>query len=120
MASLLLKFIFWILCGVVVVLSLLPADQLPPATLDVWDKAQHALGFALLTTAGLMAYPRPSARLAGGLLLLGAGIELAQSLTTWRQGDGWDWLADAIGIAIVMLIAHQCKRERQPVPTQHR
>lgn len=107
MASLLLKFIFWILCGVVVVLSLLPVDQLPPATLDVWDKAQHALGFALLTTAGLLAYPRQRARLVGGLLLLGAGIELAQSFTGWRQGDAWDWLADAVGIAIVMLVAQQ-------------
>ena len=107
MASLLLKFTFWILCGVVVMLSLLPVDQLPPATLDVWDKAQHALGFALLTTAGWLAYPRQRARLASGLLLLGAGIELAQSFTGWRQGDAWDWLADAVGIAIVMLVAQQ-------------
>jgi len=35
-----------------------------------------------------------------GLLLLGVAIECAQAMTTWRQGDWMDWLADASGIAL--------------------
>ncbi len=35
-----------------------------------------------------------------GLRLLGVVIECAQAMTTWRQGDWMDWLADATGIAL--------------------
>ena len=45
------------------------------------------------------------------VLVFGLTIELAQSLTTWRQGDVWDWLADAIGIAVVMLCARLTARQ---------
>jgi VanZ family protein len=35
-----------------------------------------------------------------GLVLLGAGIELAQWLTGWRQGDWQDWIADCVGLVM--------------------
>jgi hypothetical protein len=44
--------IFWIAIGAVSVLSLLPSDQLPPAILDRWDKAQHALAFLVVGASG--------------------------------------------------------------------
>ena len=107
-----IKASFWLICNLIAVLSLLPAEQLPPQALNIWDKAQHAVGFMLLTATGLAAYPRQYRPLAWGLLLFGMAIELAQSLTTWRQGDIWDWLADATGIALVMLCARVKRKQK--------
>ena len=111
MGSLLFKLAFWLLCALIAVLSLLPVDQLPPQTLNVWDKAQHAIGFMMLSVAGLAAYPRQYRPLSVGLLVFGAAIEVAQSFTTWRYGDGWDWVADAVGIGSIMLIALLCNNK---------
>ncbi len=36
--------------------------------------------------------------------MLGVGIEYAQHLTGWRQGDWADWLADCVGVAIASVI----------------
>lgn len=99
------KLIFWLLSIAVAVLSLLPADQLPPQTLNIWDKAQHALGFAALTVSGMLAYPHRQRVLVSGLLAFGAAIECAQASTTWRQGDVLDWLADAVGIVVIVVVA---------------
>jgi VanZ family protein len=70
----------------------------------MWDKAQHAGGFMLLTLLGGLAYPRPQARVLFGLLGYGALIEMAQAATGWRNGDLLDLLADAIGIGLGSLI----------------
>lgn len=94
---------FWACLLAVVVLSLLPGERLP-AVFAWWDKAQHALGFALLTGLGLLAYGRARWRLPAGLLLLGALIELAQGASGWRTGDWLDLLADAVGIVLALLL----------------
>jgi VanZ family protein len=83
----------------VVALSLTPVDRLPPQVFDVWDKAQHAFGFAVLAVLGVLAYPGRMGRLVLGLLVLGALIEVAQSMSGWRYGDVADWVADALGVA---------------------
>lgn len=97
------KAFFWLLLLAVAVGSLLPVGYLPPQAFDLWDKAQHALGFLALALAGTWAHPRRNAwqtvGLATGLLAFGAAIEIAQAFTGWRQGDGLDLLADAIGLA---------------------
>lgn len=84
----------------VVVLSLTPVEHLPPQVFDLWDKAQHAFGFAVLAVLGVLAYPRRPVGWVLGLLALGAGIEVAQSLTGWRYGDMADWVADAAGVVV--------------------
>ena len=94
---------FWLACIAVAVLSLLPVNELPKISMDIWDKAQHASGFALLGLLGLLAYPPHATRVLGGLLLFGAGIEFAQAATGWRTGDALDWLADALGLSVAML-----------------
>ena len=58
------------------------------------------MGFAALAGLGLLAYPGRSRTVVAGLLLLGVGIECAQALSGWRQGDWQDWVADAVGIAL--------------------
>ena len=88
---------FWLLVAATLWLSLVPVAQVPSA-LSFWDKAQHAAGFAALAYVGLRAYTGQLRRLAIGLVLFGAGIEVAQWLTGWRMGDWQDWLADCVGI----------------------
>ena len=95
-----MRLAFWLCAGVVTILSLLPVAYLPPQAFDIWDKAQHASGFAALALLGHFAYPRHLWRVCLGLLAYGALIELAQSATGWRQGDGLDLLADGAGIAL--------------------
>ena len=80
-------------------LSLIPSDQVP-SQFHFWDKAQHALGFAALAVLGLKSYPGRIKLLFFGLMLLGAGIEGAQWMTGWRQGDWADWIADCVGLGI--------------------
>lgn len=90
---------FWLALLVLTTLSLLPTGLLPPQAFSLWDKAQHALGFAVLTGLCLTAYPSRPYRVAGLMLLHGGLIELAQAVTGWRYGDPLDLLADAVGIA---------------------
>lgn len=105
MARPLWKASFWALVLITLWLSLVPAEQVPSA-FHFWDKAQHALGFTGLAFLGLMAYPRQLRKLIFGLLLLGAGIEVAQWLTGWRQGDWQDWAADCVGLTIGAVAWH--------------
>jgi hypothetical protein len=99
----LVKAAFWACVLGTVFLSLVPVGFLPQA-FNWWDKAQHALGFAVLTTLGLVAYPKLQWQLAWGLLVLGGFIELAQAASGWRRGDWLDLLADAVGVLVVMSV----------------
>lgn len=92
------KPIFWLGLASVTVLSLLPVGYLPPPVFSLWDKAQHALGFGVLTVLALRAYPQRAWQLLPLLLVHGGAIELAQAATGWRYGEWLDLLADAVGI----------------------
>lgn len=94
------KALFWLALLALTVLSLMPTGLLPSQVFSLWDKAQHALGFAVLALLGLAAYPRHNVVLPLLLLAHGGLIELAQAATGWRYGDVIDWLADGVGIAI--------------------
>lgn len=83
--------------------SLTPTPYLPHAAFDIWDKAQHALAFAVMAGLGWLSYPGSARNVVLGLLIYGALIEVVQSLTGWRVGDWQDWLADCIGLAMVYL-----------------
>lgn len=99
------KIAFWLCLTLVLLLSLLPTDMLPPQAFNLWDKAQHALGFALLSALGFSAYP-DLRRVWLGYGLLGAGgfIELAQAATGWRHGDWLDLIANGVGIAVASVL----------------
>ncbi len=100
----LLRLVFWLSLAALTIASLVPVELLPPQAASVWDKAQHALGFAWLAALGLACYPRAPALVAGGLLVWGGAIELMQWGTGWRYGEWVDWLADAVGIAAAYLV----------------
>ena len=82
------------------ILALIPAPSVPQA-IQFWDKAQHALAYAVLAVSGCCAFPSRTRRVAVGLLMHGALIEVMQyALTTTRFGDIADWFADVFGILV--------------------
>lgn len=92
------KCAFWLCLAAVTLLSLVPSDFLPPPVFSLWDKAQHAAGFLMLSVLGLLAYPRSIQSLPLLLLAFGGAIELAQAATGWRHGEWLDLAADALGV----------------------
>ena len=83
-----------------VFLRLIPTTYLPQGFFDLWDKAQNALAFFCLSSLGILAYQKAVVKVAIGLLLYGAWIEVLQWLTGWRSGGPTDWAADGIGVLI--------------------
>ena len=82
------------------VMAVIPITEMPNA-FNLWDKAQHALAFSVLTIAGNLAYPKLTKAVYVGLILYGAAIELIQStLTTTRFGEFSDLVADGVGIGL--------------------
>ena len=72
------------------------------------DKWQHFLAYFLLAFSGVQLWRgRPALiRLALGLLLMGAAIEVAQgSFTAARQADPRDMLANALGVAAGLVLS---------------
>ena len=71
------------------------------------DKWFHAITFMLLTIWFSGQYAKQSYwRIAVGMLVFGAFIEVCQRmLTTWRSAELMDLVADAIGILAGLLIA---------------
>ena len=106
----LIRTAFW--CSVIVLAigSLVPVDLLPRQAASIWDKGQHAFGFAWLALVGLLAYSNKPWPLLFGLLVYGGVIELLQAATGWRYGEWLDFLADGIGIVIgtaLWLVLHR-------------
>lgn len=100
----LLRLAFWLSLAALTVASLVPVELLPQQAMNIWDKAQHALGFAWLAALGLWAYPRHAPFVCAGLLAWGGAIELMQAATGWRYGEWIDWLADGIGVVAAALL----------------
>ena len=83
----------------------MPVPLLPDdALLNWWDKAQHALVFAVLILLGGIAYPKKLIIILLALILYGAMIEVLQAFTSWRNGDLLDWDADAVGALLAWAI----------------
>lgn len=111
----LLRASFVLALGAVFVLALLPAPDL--GKFVSWqDRIEHALLFLVLALWGLAAWPRRTAAVAVGLLAYGVAMEVAQSFTTYRQGDIWDVAADAlgvgVGVSVVLALAQRRQRAR--------
>lgn len=85
-------------------LALMPVA--PMAKLFSWqDKIEHALLFAGLALLAIAAWPGRALTIASGLLVYGAAMEFAQATTAYRQGDPFDWLADAVGLLVLVPFA---------------
>jgi len=103
------RFWAWLLAALIVVVAWFAFTPAPPRTLEtIWDKLHHALAFTVLAcVAELAAWPRRRHRweVALGLLAWGGVIELVQSQLPTRSAEWGDLLADAVGIAIGLLLA---------------
>lgn len=102
-------FALWLLLiAAVAAGSLMPAGNLPTPPIAGLDKAQHLLGHGALSAYAAMLFTPARLRLAAALALLGFGIALEaaqQALTSTREADLFDVLANAIGIALGQLVA---------------
>ncbi|MFT4257417.1 MAG: VanZ family protein [Pseudoxanthomonas sp.] len=99
--------LWWLAVALVVVACLMPAHDLPPIP-EGSDKLEHMLAFFLLSASAVQLYATRHVLIfvAIGLLLLGIGIEWAQgAFTADRAADPFDFLADAIGVALGMATA---------------
>ena len=86
------------------IMALIPIEDVPNP-FNLWDKAQHALTFIVLTITGCLAYPQKTKVVDIGLILYGASIEIMQcTWTTTRVGEISDLLADIVGVGIGFII----------------
>lgn len=98
----LLRAAFVLLLAVVIYLSIAPGEATPTAGL-FWDKAQHALAYAVLGLVGLAAFGGRWPILIA-ILLVSGGLEIAQALMPYgRQGDLRDLAANAAGLGLAWL-----------------
>jgi VanZ family protein len=84
----------------VVVGSLLPAMDLPPVQTGA-DKLEHFAGYGVLAAIAVQLFATRAAlwRVGLGLVVLGIALEAAQFLfTSTRMMDGWDALANSLGV----------------------
>ena len=102
--------------GLVVVMVLALAPPRFPTPTTGWDKANHALAFAVLALLGLSAYPRSKAAVLAGLLAYGGLIEVLQGMTGYRTGDWLDWAADSVGLTLGSMLARVFDARRRIDP----
>ncbi len=100
----------------------------PPGAEHFSDKTLHCIAFAIFAWLAARAirfvrpaWPTARVLLAGFLAssALGAGLELWQGLLPYRDSEFLDFVADAIGAAIAMLLtgaAWQLLRSKAPAP----
>lgn len=94
--------VFW--AALVFAFTMAISPHPPPLLGTMWDKAQHALAFAVLTALALLAYPRVRPLWIGLMLsAVGALIEVVQAIPSLhRDSDYHDWIADTVAILIVL------------------
>jgi hypothetical protein len=100
----LLRIAFW---GALVFAIFMALDPKPPqiGPANLWDKWYHMAAFATLAFLGGLGWPRlPLLRLGEHLSFVGALIEVLQANPLiHRDCDIFDWVADTIAIAVVLL-----------------
>ena len=102
---LLFRCLFILVLTAITCVSLLNPTELPPVTLQVWDKMQHALAYVLLSFLLQRSFPDKAPLSAGHgaqmvfLLLYGVVIEYVQGLTPYREASLSDVVANSVGIA---------------------
>ncbi|MFL5297508.1 MAG: VanZ family protein [Phenylobacterium sp.] len=86
-------------CLVLLYMALAPTRDVPGADL-VWDKAEHAGAWMVLTVLGLLLSTRRRWAVGVFALVFGVVIEVLQSILPFgRDGELSDLVADGLGIA---------------------
>ncbi|HEX5380547.1 MAG TPA: VanZ family protein [Phenylobacterium sp.] len=98
---------------VVLYMCLAPTRDVPGAE-RVWDKAAHAVTWAILAGSGLVLSPRRPRAIILFSLALGAGVEFLQmTMGFGRQGDWRDFAADSLGAGLALLVWMAIRRMRR-------
>ena len=121
-------FLFLASAGSILWLSLDADPPVPAWEVLSWDKLQHALAYAVLalSTGGVLQIFRRSARVTWAAafavsLGFGIGVEILQKLlTSNRQFEALDILADGIGALLAAAFAFWWERSRVPRPGGNR
>jgi VanZ family protein len=111
--------------ALILVIGSLPAA--PPGTQQFSDKTLHGIAFGIFAWLACRAFryaspatpTRALLRGFGASVALGGGLELWQSLLPYRSAEFLDFVADAIGALIAVLItagAWQLTRAKAPAP----
>ena len=100
---------FWCVWLIATTLMLLPASKLP--TVNIWDKAEHAMTFSVLMLLVWVAYQHryTNVKLALWLVSYGIAIECIQYLIPSRSFSVLDMVADSLGIAVIFLLVRYKK-----------
>lgn len=98
------QILFWLCIAATIFASLMPGGGKP--LFQMQDKVGHAAIYGLLFFFCAHAYSNRFPLWLLALVLAGFGLsmELAQSMTSYRQADGWDMLANSTGILLVWLL----------------
>jgi len=95
--------LYGLACAVLLYLTLAPEHEVPGVGL-IWDKAEHAISWAVLTGAGLVLSTRRRWAIGVFAFLFGALIEVLQANMGWGRDGNWgDLAADSVGIAAAYL-----------------
>ncbi len=112
-----LRFIFWLLLGGILAISIMPASDAPTVFAD--DKLNHILAFFVLSFMARIAWPRINALVLFVMLaLFGGAIEILQfSMGLGRQADWMDFAADVLAILIGTLVGQLINGFRRKTAT---
>jgi len=96
--------IYALACLILLYLTLAPGRDVPGVGL-VWDKAEHAISWAVLTGAGLLLSTHRRWVIPVFAFIFGAVIEVLQgTMGLGRDGDWHDLAADSVGIAVAWVV----------------
>jgi VanZ family protein len=88
--------------AILLYLCLAPSRSLPNSHL--WDKAEHAIAWAVLAGVGVALFPQRPVSVVVFALGFGVLVEVLQAILPFgRDGDWKDWIADCVGVAAAML-----------------
>ena len=90
--------------AILLYLCLAPSHDLP--SVNLWDKAEHAIAWAVLAGTGFILFPRHRRLVIAFALALGALVEVLQGLlpALGRDADWKDWVADLAGVGGAALV----------------
>jgi VanZ family protein len=97
--------------AILLYMCLAPSKALP--NVHLWDKAEHAIAWAVLAGVGLILFPAQPAKIAMFTVSFGVLVEVLQAaLPFGRNGDWQDWVADCVGVAAAFAVYAAVRRLR--------
>ncbi|MDZ7689537.1 MAG: VanZ family protein [Halobacteriales archaeon] len=102
------RILFAVAVVAVVAASLVSDPYLPTADFVpgvASDKVWHAVGYFCLTLVALYVFDQRPLVVAVGVVLLGAGVELAQSFVPYRTASLLDMAANTVGVVFAVAVA---------------